>query len=480
MKREKQPAKVSYFFGPGWKNLGEFTKIFWNLNRDDVRKRQKKFESGMGVMSIRGVANLISCFMLILFGTAFFVIISGAVSVILGIAYIIVYILFFIVWLTDRIYLLRKRIFVACPNCKEKYLIPTYRCPNCNRKHTRLTPGKYGAFYRTCECGEKIPCHFLTKRGSLAAECPNCGYSLSGTETVPICVPVIGGRSAGKTAYITAFVYEFIEKVAPRNGLRIRHYNQKMTTFYNQEIKEDYLHGTTRMTKTENDISQASTKAFNFMVGSDKFSPERLVQIYDVAGESFIDNTENEEQLQYKYCQGIVFMIDPLAIPMARNHMDEKISEVDKNSVGTMDMDIILDAFMNKLRQITGKSVDKVISTPIAIVISKGDIKTLSSFIGEEVISDYMIKHELSMDSYMDVQDKIIRQFLNDNGMAGFVNNIDLKFKNNRYFICSAIGHTREAGHYNPKGVLEPMEWIFHKADPAMKNAWNEHKFGNN
>ena len=89
MKREKQPAKVSYFFGPGWKNLGEFTKIFWNLNRDDVRKRQKKFESGMGVMSIRGVANLISCFMLILFGTAFFVIISGAVSVILGIAYFI-------------------------------------------------------------------------------------------------------------------------------------------------------------------------------------------------------------------------------------------------------------------------------------------------------------------------------------------------------------------------------------------------------
>ena len=62
------------------------------------------------------------------------------------------------------------------------------------------------------------------------------------------------------------------------------------------------------MTKTENDISQASTKAFNFMVGSDKFSPERLVQIYDVAGESFIDNTENEEQLQYKYCQGIVFI----------------------------------------------------------------------------------------------------------------------------------------------------------------------------
>jgi len=478
MKREPQPAKISYFFGPGWKKLGKFIKEFWNLNQGDVKKRQEKFENGMGIMSIKGVFNLISCFMLILFGTLFFLIISGGVSAVLGIAYISVYIIFFLVWLTDRLYLLRKRIFVACPNCKEKYLIPTYLCPSCGKKHTRLMPGKYGAFKRTCICGTKIPTHFLTGRSSLVAECPKCGYALSGTGSVPICVPIIGGRSAGKTAYITSFAYDFIETVAPRNGFEIKHYNSEMEDFYNREIKPDYLNGTTRMTKTENDINQASSKAFNFMIESKKFSPARLVQIYDVAGESFVENTENEEQLQYQYCQGIIFMLDPLAIPAVRNRIDDSINDIDKNSVGTLDVDLILDSFMNKLRQITGQSSDSVVNTPIAIVVSKGDIKTLAPFIGEEVISDYITENNLQFDVYMDAQNEIVKKFLAENGMASFISNIDLKFRNNRYFVCSAIGHTREAGRYNPKGVLEPMEWIFQCADSGMKSAWNEHKFG--
>lgn len=109
------------------------------------------------------------------------------------------------------------------------------------------------------------------------------------------------------TRYITAFAYDFIEKVAPRNGMEVKHYNNETEKFYQNEITDDYLVGTTHMTTTEMDIKQASSKAFSFMLHSSKFSPDRLVQIYDVAGESFVDNIENEEQLQYKYCQGIIF-----------------------------------------------------------------------------------------------------------------------------------------------------------------------------
>lgn len=64
------------------------------------------------------------------------------------------------------------------------------------------------------------------------------------------------------------------------------------------------------MTKTELDLKQASSKAFSFMVSHSKLNPDRLIQIYDVAGESFIDNTENEEQLPYTYYQRIIFMLD--------------------------------------------------------------------------------------------------------------------------------------------------------------------------
>ena len=116
---------------------------------------------------------------------------------------------------------------------------------------------------------------------------------------------------------------------------------------------------------------------------------------------------------------------------------------------------------------------------PIAIVLSKADIKTLDRFIGDDVISDYMTQHDMDMNMYSTIEDKIIRQFLMDNGLASFVSNIDMKFKNSRYFKCSAIGHTRESGRYSPRGVLEPMEWICQMADSGMKTVWNENQFGN-
>lgn len=479
MKKEKQPAKISYFFGPGWNDLGRFIKKFWKYNQEDISKRAEKVENGKGIMSFSGATNLLSCIAVILFGTLFFCLIAAVVASVLGIAFLIMYVLIGIIWMIDRFYLLRNRIFVACPNCKRKYLIPTYICPNCGKKHTKLTPGKYGVFHRICSCGEKMPTHCLTKRGKLDAECPICNTALKGTGSRPLCVPIIGGRSSGKTAYITAFSYDFIEKVAPRRGLTIGHYSEETEKFYKDEICNDYLGGTTRMTKTEMDIQQASSKAFSFIIQNKKLNPDRLIQIYDVAGESFVDNTENEEQLQYKYCHGIIFMLDPLSIPVVRNHLDSTINEIDKSSVGTLDLDIVLDSFMNKLRQITGRSANEVFDMPIAIVVSKADIRTLDRFIGEDVISDYMTEHEMNMNMFTVAEDTIIRQFLMDNGLANFVSNIDMKFKNNRYFKCSAIGHTRESGRYNPKGVLEPMEWIFQVTDSGMKAVWNENQFGN-
>ena len=193
MKKETQPAKLSYFFGPGWKELWLFIKKFWGFNQEDIRKRAEKAEMGKGIMSLTGAGRLLSCLSLILFGTFFFVVISAAVSLVLGVAFLLVYVLIFIVWSIDRLYLLRKGIFVACPNCKNKYLLPIYICPGCGAKHTKLAPGKYGVFNRMCNCGQKMPSHFITKREKLDAECPKCGVALSGTGSKPICVPVIGG-----------------------------------------------------------------------------------------------------------------------------------------------------------------------------------------------------------------------------------------------------------------------------------------------
>ena len=101
----------------------------------------------------------------------------------------------------------------------------------------------------------------------------------------------------------------------------------------------------------------------------------------------------------------------------------------------------------------------------------------MDEFIGDEKISAYLSQNGLDMNKYTAVEDRLCREFLTENGMAHFVNAIDMKFKNNRYFKCSAIGHSRERGRYNPKGVLEPMEWIFQTTDNGMKSIWHDSEF---
>lgn len=269
-----------------------------------------------------GIVNILAVIAVVVCGSIITAAIT-VVNVIVLIAFMaLVYIGFTIIWIVDRLYLTRKKIFTACPECKEKSLIPTYICPKCGAKHTNLTSGVYGILKRTCNCGEKIPTTFFNGRKNLEAECPNCGYKLTDRESRPICIPIVGGRSVGKTAYITAFSKEFIETVAPSKGFDIEFYNDKKEDIYKQ-ITQDFITGSTRMTDRPQDVNATSSVSFSFFVKHSEFSPERLVHVYDIAGEVFTDNNENEVQKQYEYCQGIVLIIDPFAIPSIRYKYEE-------------------------------------------------------------------------------------------------------------------------------------------------------------
>jgi len=123
---------------------------------------------------------------IVVFGSIITAIVSLLNIIIVLVLMVVVYIGFSIIWLVDRIYLVRKKIFTACHECKEKSLIPTYICPKCGAKHTNLTPGVYGILKRTCVgedpnsyCGEKLPTTFFNGRRNLKAICPHCSTSLS-------------------------------------------------------------------------------------------------------------------------------------------------------------------------------------------------------------------------------------------------------------------------------------------------------------
>jgi len=484
-----QPAQKSYFFDKGYKDLVNTIKGAWQRNIDSINKykdnitNSKYSGDGRWVHIFKLIVNVLAMISVIIFGSIITAVVS-AINVIVLVAFmLIIYIGFSLIWLADRLYLERKRIFTACHECKEKSLIPTYICPKCGAKHTNLTPGVYGILHRTCigedpdsYCGEVLPTTFFNGRRNLEAICPHCSTPLADRESVPICIPVVGGRSVGKTAFITAFSKDFIDQVAPAHSWDIEFYNDKKEEIY-KEIESDYLSGSTRMTDRPQDINKASSVSFSFFVKGQEFKPERLVHVYDIAGEVFTDNTENEIQKQYEYCQGIVLIIDPFAIPSVRNRLEDQLTPEDIAGIGKADINGIVDSFLNKLREVTGLSDKKMSSVPLAVIISKIDSAGLENEVGDPAIKKKMAENPEIFNDYYNIQDYVCREFLKNNGMESFLNNIDLKFSNNRFFACTAIGHTRDKGQYNPEGVIPPMQWLFDNADRTMAKAWTDISF---
>jgi len=480
MATQPQPAKKSYFFDKGYKDLGNTIKGAWARNSDSIHG----YIDNLGDLAYRAlipkiflwILNVLAMIAVIICGSAITAVIT-VINVVVLVAFMcVVYVGFSVIWLVDRLYLTRKKIFTACHECKEKSLIPTYICPRCGAKHTNLTPGVYGILKRTCNCGEKLPSTFFNGRKNLDAECPRCGHKLTDRESRPICIPVVGGRSVGKTAFITAFSKEFIEKVAPQKNFEIEFYNSAKEGIY-KEITQDYNAGSTRMTDRPQDVNAASSVSFSFFVKHPEFSPERLVHVYDIAGEVFTDNNENEVQKQYEYCQGIVLMVDPFAIPSVRHKYEELLEPEDIAGIGKADINEIINSFLNKLREVTGLSDNKMATVPLAVVISKIDSAGLQQDVGESAVRKLMASDPDRFSDFYTAQDYLCRKFLKENNMESFLNNISIQFKNNRFFACSAIGHTRDKGQYAPQGVLPPMEWLFRNADSKMGQLWNDNVF---
>lgn len=479
--RDPQPAKTGYFFGPCYQDIGNAIRESWYANARTAVEHYDEYHRA-GLASFGGLYHLFCAISVVSFGTVFFILLSALILVVMSVGFVAAYIVFALVWMFDRAYLLKNKIFISCHECKSKFLIPIYICPKCGARHTRLTPGRYGIFHRTCNCGERLPCAFFNGRKKLEAICPVCLAErnqitiLMDRESRPFCIPVVGGRSVGKTAYITAFSKLFVDTVAPSHGLDIELYNETTKRTY-AEIETDFSSGSTRMTARPSDINQSSSIAFSFFIKNPKLQPERLMHIYDIAGEVFTDNAEHEVQKQYEYCQGILFIVDPFSIPAVRAKYGNQLSMEDRAGIGRADLNGVIDVFLDKLRQVTGLSDQKISQVPLAVVLGKTDSANLRDFFSEQRMDDLRAANPSVPLDRNDAIDGLCRQFLRDNQMEGFLNTISMRFANHRFFAASAIGHSRDHGAYAPNGILEPVEWICSLSDKDLYRFWGSTNF---
>lgn len=476
-----EPAVKNYFLDKGFSDLGATIRESFRLNAATANKNVKAISadtSSKAIKFFKGILRVCAIISMYVFGTILTAVISFFHSLIIFVIMAFVYLAFWLSRFIDNVYIGIRRIAVVCDKCKVRSTLPGYKCPSCGAIHYRLRPNVYGIVTHKCECGQKLPATFFThtknattgdkySRKKLEAVCanPNCSIQVFSEDSRPICIPIAGSRSVGKTAYLTAASHMLIEDVLPGSGCTVDFYSSEKTTKY-AEITSDYSTGRTSMTIEPANSNLPSSFSLSYFVDHSSLKPRRLVHMFDIAGETFVRNSEHERQLHYSYSDGVILIIDPFCIPDVSDQFEESLNDVDKKGIGNEDLDRVLASLVTKMRNACVLAQNQKIDIPIAIVINKIDEPGLDTFFGEDARNSFKAAHSDLSES--DVDDQICRQFLRSQGMGNFVNTVEVNFKTVKYFSCSAIGHSREDGPYSPRGVIEPIGWIVSSSDKAF------------
>lgn len=446
---EKQPAEKSYVFDKGYRDVGNAFATTWG----------QTFDSGSVKKLFSNVLLFIPNLVVFLIITTFRVALNSIISVLLIVGFLIVapivYIGFVIVAFFDWVYRTIKRISSICPNCQYRFDLPTYICPSCGRKHTRLVPSKYGIFKRKCLCGTKLPTTFFNGRQKLGSVCTNCGfgfkYKSSSGDQVEICIPVVGGASAGKTCFINMAILQIQQNAANKKGYDFEYLSNGLNEYEDivQGMKQGYLPEKT---------SDMRLKYYQFYLTPKGEKTKRLVSICDVGGEIYADGNMIGDQIGFRYANAFVVVVDPLSISLYRKEISSKVN-LAKYGASAMTIDDILSRLVTTLENLYSISSKVMLKTDVAIVFTKCDLPGLDDQIGRKAVNTYTRNHYATREAASNILcEAFLRKYEEDN----FVNNVKSKFKSVQYFACSSLGDINNSS-FNAEGVDEPIMWLMKK-----------------
>lgn len=487
----KEPSRTSYYFGPGLADLRQVVSLALGNIKEFLYELAEKIESPHFMSKVHnGLILFIWWILSYVFwvGAAAMTLLAGVTFCIFMLIPQIVFFMVFdlvgivgtgIFWAIDKVMLKLRRVSLVCNSCHTRFEIPIYICPSCGAKHQLLSPNVYGALHHTCTCGTRLASSLVVlknPRRSLAAICPNCWKSgrevpVQGAGSHTVCIPVVGGESAGKSAFITAYVKNLIDRDASAHGLKTSFYDDSKKSMYSA-MTADYQNGTVKKTATVTRTDTSSAISFSFYLDGEKLKPRRLMQIYDIAGETFVSNSENEQQRQYEHCDGIVLVIDPMSLPKAQAIFGEQMDAGDQSAVSSASLEDVMNALNNDLRENTKIDKSGKLSTPLAVVLSKVDeAEGLDERFGSRAVMKVRAADTERFSDDFDLMDLLCRQFLVDMDMPEIVDLIEQNFKTSRFFAVSAIGHTAGNGSaFKPMNVTAVMSWILQNCDSSLAN----------
>lgn len=329
---------------------------------------------------------------------------------------------------------------MLCPSCFERVPYPAYDCPreNCRRRHHDIRPGTFGLFRRRCVCVERIPTllMLMSRDARLNGFCvhAHCGKPMNpdaGHMSEQI-LPLIGGRAAGKTQLMAAMV-KSLQNAADQGGPAVRLADPESNA--NQLVLGEVLEiqGHTRPTQ------KTLPRAHSFVRGSGR--AERLVHVFDTAGERFVNREETDALRYVRAARTFVFVLDPMAVNAFWDRLDPLGPQVDRTLASTVSPE---DVFARSVQTVhtMGTRLDKA---RLAVALSKRDLLTGQPALLPDRPDDSAAARTWLCDQL---------------GLRNLVQNMDLEFREVRFFCTAAVAD--EQGQVD-RSVTALVDWCLNE-----------------
>lgn len=361
----------------------------------------------------------------------------------------------------DNIVYFFRKISYQCTNCQNDFKLPEYVCPKCNTHHDNLIPGRYGILKRRCKCGKELSTMYINGRNNLPAVCPVCksgnGAKIERNSRDICCIPIIGGRDAGKTCFISTAILE-LEK----------HFIAKKWFFTQlSSNNSEYADNLNRISKgvCPRQTGNMKLNYYRFSIMKKKNAIRNVVSICDIGGEAYSqgaafseNNAQNiTDQIGFANANGLIMLIDPLSIKEFRQKT-EKNYDISEYRISTKPISDVLSIVTNTLENMLKLVYSDKISKNIAVVFTKCDAPGVDEEIGEAAMKNIQMS---TMDkSKSEIQNQLCMDFLKKYGETNFLNILQGKFKHIQFFTSSALGHNENGEKFTPYGVEEPILWL--------------------
>ncbi|MFD6105064.1 hypothetical protein ACFWFQ_20615, partial [Nocardia salmonicida] len=311
-KESDEPAFLAYPIRQVWQDLSAISGNAWSETRDVVEAAFERLQIGIWPV-------------VILFPLMAAAVVGGAAGIAAGYVFIAVFLTILLMvgavaWLLvwgvvtamESVVMLWRGVRQSCPyaGCYRRIALPGYDCASCQQLHRRLLPNKFGLFRHDCRCGTSLSTTVLLgrHRGAAAAVCPHCDRRLpQRTGRVPVVtVPVIAGAAAGKSTLICLSV-DSLQHTIDVAGARMSFAEQSQRAEFAKAV--EILRAGESVEKTVQRMPDGMM--IDLELGG---RADRILYIFDPAGESYVDAEGVEAQGYLDHAEGLLIVVDPLAL----------------------------------------------------------------------------------------------------------------------------------------------------------------------